>query len=569
MQHTLTIDSVTMGAPLQAASTLAAPESWFLNFATGNPNGEPGPAVNEFTAYNYLAVWQCVSLIAGKIAELPLKTYRGDDDGRGRVEAKDRSEYRLLLDEFNPQMSAMTARETGLAHLLTWGNSYTQIISNKSGSTVTALVPTGPDVTKPRRENGAIVYDIFRRGTGEKIDTVPAEEMLHVPGLGFDGLLGYSPVRVAKSAIRAGMAQDQGAERFITRGIRPPGAIKMKEGKKFKDAQAAIQFRENFRAIHASNDSDLNVVVLEDGAEWQSLGVDPKSAQLLDSRKYSRKEICGLYRVPPFLLGDIESSTSWGTGVGQQLQAFVDYCLMTWIRRVEVEYKRKLAKDDPNIYYRHCVEDMLRGDFAGRTTSLQILHQRGIITDNDWRWIEHMNPVEGGDVRHMPLNEILIDAAGDPVSLATAPAPVSVPDPANLPPEPAARLAVKLRTAVLGAVSRSLRREAAEARKAATKSSRWVAWVDEYYARQSSTVADSVGPLVAAWAAAFGGLDDYPARHVARSREELLSAADGEASGFADRVARTLTRWESDRLSEVASEFSYVAPDPAPQETIR
>lgn len=667
MSLSLTIDSISMGQGTvmpSAASIPSAPEQWFVNFATGNPTGEAGPAVNEFTAMNYLAVYQCVSLIAGKIAEVPLETYvlQGEDV----VPAKNRSERPLLLWEFNRSMSAMTARETGLAHLLTWGNSFTQIVKNKSGSTVVALVPMGPDVTKVRRaSDGSLIYDVFRRGTSEQLAELKAEEVLHVPGLGFDGLMGYSPIRVAKTSIRSGMAQDREAEKFVTRGIRSPGAVKFPAGRKFKDKQEAIQFRDDFRAIHNSDDGALSVVILEDGAEWQAIGVDPKSAQLLDSRKYSRKEICGIYRVPPFLIGDIESSTSWGTGVGQQVQNFVDYCLLTWMRRIEVEYKRKLGRDDPNVYYRHCVEDMLRGDFEARTKSLNTLHGRGIITDNEWRKIEHMNPVVGGNVRHVPLNEVLIDEDGDFVAMgntATAvipsedppatetaaiasgdapksdvPAdtaaeaagsgniqstalngaqitslllltdkvamgdytagageaimqasfplmdrklistmitelsqnPIEPPKPAAPPtaeppdPEPPsadppqARFAGLLRKVIVSAAARCLRREAAEARKAATRiENNFIAWVDDFYAKQTPIVVESVGPAVEAWAAAFGGPADYPEQHVARSRRELLDAADGPAEAFAERIDRLVSRWETDRLIDVANEFN-------------
>lgn len=642
MSLSVTYDSLSVaadGTPVpSAASTLAAPEQWFLNFATGNPTGEPGPAVNEFTALSYLAVYQCVSLIAGKIAELPLETYR--DDGTTCVPAAERSERPLLLYEFNKAMSAMTARETGLAHLLTWGNSYAQIVRNKSRSKVVSLVPCGPDVTKVRRAtDGTLIYDIYKRGTNEQLATIPAEDMLHVPGLGFDGLVGYSPIRVAKTSIRSGMAQDRAAERFATRGVRPPGAVKLPQGKKFRDSQEAIEYRDQFRRIHSTEEGDLNVVILEDGAEWQSLGVDPKSAQLLDSRKHSRKEICGIYRVPPFLIGDIESSTSWGTGVAQQMQNFVDYCLLTWMRRVEVEYKRKLAPDDETIHYRHQTEEMLRGDFEARTDALSKLHTRGIISDNEWRKIERMNPVKNGDVRHVPLNEVLIDADGEILSLTGGSAPAVPSDtitshdsdtaaagsgdiqstalngaqitslllvtdkvatgdytaeageailqasfplmdrtlistmikelgesaeerPAETPaqeavePGPAnSRLAAKLRKILVVSAGRCLRKESAEAVKAAGRPEQFVPWVESFYAKHAEMVADHTGAAAEAWAAAFGGEADYPARHVGRSKSELLSAADGDPAGFPDRISRLAERWGAERLAEISAEF--------------
>lgn len=555
-----------------AASTLGAPQQWMLNAFTGNPTGEAGPAVNEFTALNYSAVFKCVSLIAGKIAELPLKTYRRV--GRGSEEATDRSEYRLLLREFNPNMSAMTARETMLGHLLTWGNAYCQIVWNKSGSTILQLHPQGPDITRPRRTpDGGVVYDIYRRGTGQVVQTLEADEIIHVPAMGFDGLVGYSPIAISKSTIRAGMSQDQQAERFVTRGNRSAGAVKFPPGKKFRDVQHGIQWRDEFRRVHNGGESDLGVIVLEDGADWVALGVDPKSAQLLDTRKYSTTEICGLYRVPPHLIGNIDSSTSWGTGIAEQTQGFVDYCLITWMRRIEAELCRKLCRDDPDVYYRHCVEEMLRGDIEKRTASLQIMHQRGIITDNEWRAVEHLNPVEGGDVRHYPLNESLIDEDGEVVDLAPPPPPTPPPveedddeegdkkgdvpagGETDEPDDKAARMSHALRGVIVSATARCLRKEGAEAVKATSHPERFFRWVEEFYAKHATMVTESVGPAVEAWVIQFGGPSDYPARHVERSKRELIEAADGPREEFSARVGRLTERWSSERLAEVAAEF--------------
>lgn len=551
----------------QAAATLAAPEQWFVNFATGNPTGEAGPAVNEFTAYNYLAVYDCVSLIASKIAELPLVAYR--DDGKSKRPAKDRSEFNLLLSEWNPETGAMIAREASIAHLLTWGNSYAQIVWNKAGTKVIELRLLGPDVTRPVRAKGrGVVYEVYQRGTAELIDTLPPEEVLHVPGLSFDGLVGYSPIRVAKSAIRSGMAQDREAEAYITRGIRPPGAIKFPAGTKFRDEADAIQYRDRFVRIHGGPDSARQALVLENGADWVSLGVDPKSAQLLDSRRYSRKEICGLYRVPPHLVGDVDSSTSWGTGIAEQTQGFVDFCLMGWISRIEAELKRKLAKDDDSIYYRHCTEELLRGDLLKRTQAREIQHRRGIITDNEWRVDEHLNPAEGGDVRHFPLNEGLIDETGEVVS--TGPEPAEPPEPAGQPepPEPGEpgnpppadpgkkALAETLRKALVAGAARCLRKEAEQARRAAKEPAGFVAWLDDFYAKHAEMVGDHCGHVAEAWAAAFGGAADYPARHVERSRAELLAAAEVPATRLYETVDKVVSKWAGERLAKIAMDMA-------------
>ena len=417
-------------------STLSAPQQWFVNFMTGNSNPDGGPVVNEFTALNYLAVYQCVSLIAATIARLPLVTYRSIDEGCEH--AKDRSEYRLLMTEFNPRMSAMTGRECGNAHLLTWGGSFTQIVRNTARTKVLQLNPLGPDVVRIRVEGEKTVYDVYQRGTNQLLATVPAEDMLHVVGLSFDGLAGYSQIRIAKDAIRGGLAQDQESMRFITRGIRPPGAVKSPAGKKFKDKQHAQRWRAEFNEIHATQNSSQNVVVLEDGADWQDLGVDPKNAQLLESRRFSKLEICGLYRTPPHLVGVVDVATSWGTGLAEMAQGWVDYCLLDWMTRIEQEYNRKLFVDDPDVYCRHSVDELLRGRLLDRTQARQIQHMRGIITDNEWRRSEHLNTVEGGDIRHFPLAEGRIDLDGETLPMpegAAGATPPAIPEP-PVPGEP-------------------------------------------------------------------------------------------------------------------------------------
>jgi HK97 family phage portal protein len=415
-------------AATSAGTTLGNPATWFTEWATGSTRGGE-VSVNEHTALNYLAVYDCVSLISATIARLPLLTYR--KEGKRKIEATDHSVYPLLLRELNPRMSAMTGRELVVAHLLTWGNSYSQIIRNRSGSRVLQINPIGPDVVKPRLVGAEIVYDVFKRSTRELLGTYGAKEMLHVPGLGFDGITGYSPIRVAKSTIKAGIAQDLQGERFVTRGIRPPGAIKWPQGKRFKDKQEAIRWRNDFREIHATGDSDLNVLVLEDGAEWQNMGMDPKSAQLLESRKYSKLEICGLYRTPPHMIGIVDVTSSWGTGVAEQTQAWINFCLLDWMRRIEQEFSRKLF-DDPAMFVAHDLDELLAGDLLKRTQARQIQHMRGIITDNDWRELEGWDPVTGGDVRHFPLAEGRIDANGEilpAVEGSSSATPPAIPEP--------------------------------------------------------------------------------------------------------------------------------------------
>lgn len=552
------------------AGTLSEPEPWFVQWATGNQGQSGGPYVNERTALCYLAVYSCVSLIAETISALPLITYRRN--GRMRERATDLTIYGVLHDQFNPRMSSPVARETMTGHLLTWGNEYAQIVRNKSGSTVLEIQPLGPDVVEPRVERGEVVYDVYDRQTGKLLLTLPADEVLHVPALGFDGIIGYSPIRVAKTAIRAGIAQDRESERFITRGIRPPGAIKFPPGWKFKDEQAAIKFRDSFRRLHATEDGSLNILVLEDGADWMQLGIDPESAQMLESRKFSRAEICGLYRVPPFLIGDMEKTTAWGTGIGEMIDGFIKFTLLHWMDKKEKEFNRKLFGVNAPLYCQHLVEALERADIIKRTQALtqQILH--GMRSPNEAREVENLNPHPGGDVYFYPLNVGRVDDEGDdipPPAAATAPAG---PAPQSPPPasKPAAlantRLADSLRKAIVAASARCLRKEAEQAKRAAQKPGDFLVWMEGFYPKHREMIDEALRPLLEAWGAAFGsitdecGVPDNPATsliawHMTRSAAELLHTAECKPDELPMAVERLAEKWLGDRLLDVAAKF--------------
>lgn len=421
------LNNIGHGIVTAAGFTLAKPTRAFVNWATGGRiyGSLSGPAVNEQSALNYLTIYSCVDLIASTIASLPLITY--ERKGKNRYRATENPIYDLLQNEFNEETSAISGRETAMAHLLTWGNSYTQIVRNKSGSKVLSLHNIGPDVTTPRRyDNGQLYYEVRERGSLKVIAELPPHEVLHVPGLGFDGVVGYSPVRMAQIAIRTGMRQDSEGYKFISRGIRPPGAIKMAPGKKFKDKQEAIQWRERFDALHTGEDAQNNIMFLEDGSEWVTIGIDPEAAQFLESRKFTRRELCGFYRVPPHMIGDTEASTSWGTGIEEQKNGFVTFCLLRWMAKVEKEKNRKFFGGDRDYYVKHNLEGLLRGSILQRSQALEIQHRRGIISDNEWREIEDLNPVDGGDVRHYQLSEGRIDENGDdmPAEEATVTQPL-------------------------------------------------------------------------------------------------------------------------------------------------
>lgn len=543
--------------PQAAATTFANPSPDFVSFLTGNPGGLAGPVVNEHTALKYAALYSCVTLIAGTIAALPLITYRRT--GRGRVRAADRPEYRLLHDEFNPDTAAPVGREATVGHLLTWGNGYTQIVFNKSGSAAVELRNLCPDLVCPYRDKGrGLRYEVYERGNPDPVADLPGAEVIHVPALGYDGLVGYSPVRMAAAVIRAGMAQDLEAEKFVTRGIRPPGAITFRDGVKFPDQQAATRWRDTFRAAHATTDSTLNALVLEDGAKWVQLGIDPESAQLLESRQFSRAEVCGLYHVPPHMIGDTDKSSSWGAGIAEQVAGFIKFALLPWVNKIEKEKTRKLFRGNPDLFCEHMMDGLERADIEKRTAAITKQIEWGMLSPNEGRAIENKNPYDGGDVWFYPLNFGRVDEDGNDIAPPAAAMPGGAPQTPAEPPEPeddgggdddaAARVG---RAWLAATCRRLLAREANALAGLAEKPQTFLKRAGAFYDSHLKTAEAEYAEVAGAWMVC-GLPEKTAAAHVERSRDELLAVCAANPADLAAAVKDLTDGWLVSRPAEVS-----------------
>jgi HK97 family phage portal protein len=510
--------------------------------------------VNEFTALNYQAFFTCVKLIANTISSLPFKVYNRRPDG-GQDELPDHPAARILAREFNPNTSAITGRQAQIGHLLTWGNSYTQIVRRRNGELL-RLQPLGPDLVTPDTDaNGNLYYTVRDREQGT-LATLSREEVLHIPFYTFDSLVGYSLVALNRGLIRQGLGQDRQAERFVTAGMRPPGALRFREGSKFKSEAEAIQFRERLRAIHAKSDGDQQIIILEDGAEWQSLGTDPEKSQLLESRRFTRDEMASVFQIPPVMIGG-SANTYNGTGVEELNIWFATYCLMPILELIEQEYDRKLFADDMTLFVKHELKGLLRGDALKRAQALKVQMDAGIITVNEWREMENMNPVEGGDVRYAPLNMARIDSNGEdilpperpPASLPATPSPATPPSQQQS-AEWVKSVLADLRKKLAQDIGRALRKEAAEAIKAAKKPAEFVTWIETFYDRHAEQVREVYDTqATAGWAE----------RHLAESRAQLLAAAECQPAELVDRVTRAVEKWPTDRLAQITGEISHAA----------
>lgn len=359
-----------------------------------------GKNVNEFTAMQTTAVYACVRILSETLAALPLQLYRYTPGGKERV--YDHPLYHLLHDEPNPEMTSFIFRETLMSHLLIWGNAYAQIIRDRLGR-VQGLYPLRPDKMTVCRDESGQIYYIYTKTTDENPAIKPygqvplrKDEVLHIPGLGFDGLVGYSPIAMARNAVGMTMACEEYGASFFANGASPSGVLE--HPGVLKDP---AKVRDSWNAVYQGSANAHKVAVLEEGMKYQQIGIPPEEAQFLETRKFQLNEIARLYRIPPHMIGDLEKSSF--NNIEQQSMEFVKYTLDPWVIRWEQAMQKALflPEEKKQYFLKFNVNGLMRGDYESRMTGYSIGRQNGWLSANDIREMEDMNPVpdeEGGNL---------------------------------------------------------------------------------------------------------------------------------------------------------------------------
>ena len=359
-----------------------------------------GKPVNERTAMQTTAVYACVRILAETVASLPLHVYEYKDGGKELVH--DHPLYYLLHDEPNPEMTSFVFRETLMSHLLIWGNAYAQIVRDGSGR-VLGLYPLLPNKMDVDRDNRGRIYYVYSRDTNENPlfkdygdIKLRAEDVLHIPGLGFDGLIGYSPIAMAKNAVGMTLACEEYGASFFANGANPGGVLE--HPGVLKDPS---KVRESWNSVYRGTNNAHKIAVLEEGMKYQQIGIPPEEAQFLETRKFQINEIARLYRIPPHMVGDLEKSSF--SNIEQQSLEFVKYTLDPWVIRWEQSLQKALLlPGEKNKYFiKLNVDGLLRGDYQSRMNGYATGRQNGWFSANDIREMENMNPIsdeEGGNL---------------------------------------------------------------------------------------------------------------------------------------------------------------------------
>ena len=364
-------------------------------------NSSAGKPVNEQSAMQMTAVYSCVRILAETVAGLPLHVYRHTEND-GKEKFWQHPLYRLLHDEPNSEMTSFAFRETLMSHLLLWGNAYAQIIRNARGEVI-ALYPLMPNkMTVDRDSSGRLFYlyrrnpeDFSSKGNLSEVYLQPSD-VLHIPGLGFDGLVGYSPIAMAKNAVGLAIATEEYGAKFFANGAAPGGVLEhpgvIKDPQKVKDS---------WNTVYQGSGNAHKVAVLEEGMKYQPIGISPEQAQFLETRKFQINEIARIFRVPPHMLADLEKSSF--SNIEQQSLEFVKYTLDPWVVRWEQAMCRSLLSESEKskIFIKFNVDGLLRGDYVSRMSGYATARQNGWMSANDIRELENLDriPAElGGDL---------------------------------------------------------------------------------------------------------------------------------------------------------------------------
>ena len=365
-----------------------------------------GKSVTVQSAIQLSTVYACVRVISETVASLPLGVYESTD--AGNLKATDHPLFRLLHDEPNSEMTSFVFREVMLAHLLLYGNSYSQIIRSGKNSIV-GLYPLLPDHMDVDRDSKGNLTYTYTTSDGKTVSIKP-RDVLHIPGLGFDGVMGYSPIALEKNAIGLGIASEEYGSKFFSNGARPSGILTHPNTVKNPKA-----LRESWNSAYGGSSNSNRVAILEEGMKFEPIAIPNNEAQFLETRKFQVDEICRIFRVPPHLVGNLEHATF--SNIEHQSIDFAVHTIRPWLVRIEQAMNRALFTDQEKgrFYAQFNIDGLMRGDYKSRMEGYAIGINNGFMSPNDVRQLENLNPIpdsEGGNTYLVNGNMVSLKNAG-------------------------------------------------------------------------------------------------------------------------------------------------------------
>lgn len=386
LSRSVGIQNFSLEDPAQA---LIPPSALFESMGLGS--SDAGVLVNERQALRLSTVYSCIKGISEDLSSTSFEVIQEMPDQSMSV-ARNHRLWPILHDEWNPNMSSMVGRSAIIASSLGWGNGYAWIKRDRAARVI-SLHPLDSGKTSPVRVNGELMYATTQTDSGLPVRIDP-ENVLHVMGLSQDGILGLSPIGLCKNAIGLGLAAEKFGAQFFGNGARSSGVLTHPGA---LEEEAYNNLKKSVREW-ATGESAQRPIILEEGMTWQQMSINPNDGQFLETRKFQREDIAGMFRFPLHLLGSLERATN--NNIEHQGLDYVRYCLRPWAIRLEHEVNRKLLSG--KFTSEHNLNDLQRGDFASQTAGFQTLRNIGVYSSNDILRQLRQNPIpvaEGGDVR--------------------------------------------------------------------------------------------------------------------------------------------------------------------------
>lgn len=518
-------------------STLSSPAQWLVDWVRG-PESTSGVPVTIDSALGYAPVWYAVSKISGHVSQLPLNLMRYLENGTEHAETH--STYWLMRTRPNPYQTAAVFKETLMLHALLTGNGRAAII--RRNGFPEELIPLPPHATWTCMSEGEkwhVValdpdersYSHFERQLrdsssldGKMIYRIKDEDVLHIPGLSYNGYSGLSLIQVARETFGLGLAAQRAGAKSFSNGGRP-GIIIEAPPSMFRDDKDAKEFIDNFNSYHQGIDNAGRAALLREGMTMKELAISASDAQWVEQRRFERQEVALLFLLEQ-ILGD-DSSVSYNS-MEQKNLVYLSNCLMRWLVKWEQECDEKLLNDRSrrNHFFKFNVAALLRADYKSTIESMSLAINARIINPNEAREKLDMNPYEGGDEYANP-------------SITPGPSSgESQEDSSNSQPEDSNRQAIVARLRHLIGVS------ANNANKAANEPEKFRQWVNRHLdenGKWTRTFSNAV--------AEFGGSRKVAIEFCEECRQELLDVIGAVPSaGLEDSVASVVSGW-ADRAS--------------------
>jgi len=500
-----------------------------------------GVSVSETSALNYAPVFTCVRILAETVAKVPFEFYRRIP--RGKEKAVDHPLYTIIHDVANPEMTSYQFRETLQGHLGTWGNAYAEIQWGPDGN-VMALWPLRPDkMVDIKRVDGKLWYQYRLPDKFNSDVLLPSYRVLHIPFMGYNGVAGYSPISLARQTIGLGMAVEKFGSAFFSNGSRPSGVLKLPIGQTMKK-EVGDRVRASWEAMYQGLDNSHRTAILEDGMDFQVIGIPPEEAQFLMTGNFTARQVAAWYGIPPNKVG-AELTTGTYSNIEAQGIDFVND-VMPWFRRWESRFSLQLLGEDERREYfaEFSLNGLMRGDAAARAAYQTAMFNIGKYSINDLRAIDNENPVDdpAADKHWIPLNLAPIGERSAPK--AEQPAPKTDLSRAFEPVfrEAAREIMEKESRDVLRAAKRCFGEDDFKG---------FGVWVNDYYRTLTDTIEKRMGTPAEALSQATGA-DVVKARdHVALCSGEYIADHKRDLSGCLNlgTVEEMVMTWEPQNLA--------------------